>query len=167
MNYVPAMPPQYPGKAGVRGTAPEPEWGPSGKIKALLNVGSERNFGEQLAIICRVFFFSRRGHWARVLLWLPKGFGDWTCAAAGVPGGGGNLPSNDFLEAFVWKRVPLRAPPRTILLITRNLKKWTVVVVPGEAAGPGFSLSSPRGLGIGLARSHVWATPPSNDFIED
>ena len=61
MNYVPAMPRQYPGKAGVRGTAPEPEWGPSGKIKALLNVGSERNFGEQLAIICRgfLFFFSR------------------------------------------------------------------------------------------------------------
>ena len=60
MNYVPAMPRQYPGKAGVRGTAPEPERGPSGKIKALLNVGSERNFGEQLAIICRGFlFFSR------------------------------------------------------------------------------------------------------------
>ena len=60
MNYVPAMPRQYPGKAGVRGTAPEPEWGPSGKIKALLNVGSERNFGEQLAIICRGFFLPLR-----------------------------------------------------------------------------------------------------------
>ena len=57
MNYVPAMPRQYPGKAGVRGTAPEPEWGPSGKKKAILNVGSERNFGEQLATICRGFLF--------------------------------------------------------------------------------------------------------------
>ena len=57
VNYVPAMPPQYPGKAGVRGTAPEPEWGPSGKKKASLNVGSERNFGEQLATICRGFLF--------------------------------------------------------------------------------------------------------------
>ena len=26
MSCVPAMPPQYPGKAGIRGTAPEPEW---------------------------------------------------------------------------------------------------------------------------------------------
>ena len=57
MNYVPAMPRQYPGKAGVRGTAPEPEWGPSGKKNAILNVGSERNFGEQLATICRGFLF--------------------------------------------------------------------------------------------------------------
>ncbi len=58
MNYVPAMPPQYPGKAGV---APEPEWGPSGEKRAMENVGSERNFGEQLATICRgfLFFFSR------------------------------------------------------------------------------------------------------------
>ena len=74
---------------------------------------------------------------ARVPLVVPKGSGDWTRAVPWV----GTPPSNDFLEAFVWKRVPLRAPPRTILLITRNLKKWTVVVVPGEAAGPGFSLS--------------------------
>ena len=63
MNYVPAMPRQYPGKAGVRGTAPEPEWGPSGKKKTILNVGSERNFGEQLATICQGFpFFSLRTH---------------------------------------------------------------------------------------------------------
>ena len=65
MNYVPAMPRQYPGKAGVRGTAPEPEWGSSGKKRARLNVGSERNFGEQLAIICRGFLFFFR-------LWAPK-----------------------------------------------------------------------------------------------
>ena len=57
MNYVLAMPPQYPGKAGVRGTAPEPEWGLSGKIKALLNVGSERNFGEQPSSVEGFFFF--------------------------------------------------------------------------------------------------------------
>ena len=63
MNYVPAMPRQYPGKAGVRGTAQEPEWGPSGEKRANLNVGSESNFGEQLAIICRGFlFFSSRTH---------------------------------------------------------------------------------------------------------
>ena len=54
---VPAMPRQYPGKAGVRGTAPEPEWGPSGEKTAVENVGSERNFGEQLATICRGFLF--------------------------------------------------------------------------------------------------------------
>ena len=60
VNYVPAMPRQYPGKAGVRGTAPEPEWGPSGEKSPMENVGSERNLGEQLAIICRGFlFFSR------------------------------------------------------------------------------------------------------------
>ena len=51
VNYVPAMPPQYPGKAGVRGT----EWGPSGEKRAMENVGSEHNFGEQLATICRGF----------------------------------------------------------------------------------------------------------------
>ena len=60
MNYVPAMPLQYPGKAGVRGTAPEPEWGPSGEKRTMENVGSERNFGEQLATICRGFFYFLR-----------------------------------------------------------------------------------------------------------
>ena len=63
MNYVPAMPRQYPGKAGVRGTAPEPVRGPRGEKRAMENVGSERNFGEQLATICRGFlFFSLRTH---------------------------------------------------------------------------------------------------------
>ena len=30
-----AGPDPYPGKAGIRGTAPEPEWGPSGEKKAI------------------------------------------------------------------------------------------------------------------------------------
>ena len=49
------------GVAGVRGTALEPEWVPRGEKRAMENVGSERNLGEQLAIICRgfLFFFSR------------------------------------------------------------------------------------------------------------
>ena len=61
VNYVPAMPRQYHGKAGVRGTAPEPVQGPSGEKRAMENAGSERNFGEQLATICQgVLFFSLR-----------------------------------------------------------------------------------------------------------
>merc|ERR1711904_276645 len=57
VNDVPAMPRQYPGKAGVRGTAPEPVRGPRGEKRAMENVGSKRNFGEQLATICRGFLF--------------------------------------------------------------------------------------------------------------
>ena len=37
------------GVAGVRGTAPEPVWGPRGEKRAMENVGSECNFGKQLA----------------------------------------------------------------------------------------------------------------------
>ena len=43
------------GVAGVRGTAPEPEWGPRGEIRGMENIGSECNFDKQLAIICRGF----------------------------------------------------------------------------------------------------------------
>ena len=57
VNCMPAMPRQYPGKAGVRGTAPEPVRGPRGEKRAMENIGSERNFGEQLATICRGFLF--------------------------------------------------------------------------------------------------------------
>ena len=46
VNYVPAMPRQYPGKAGVQGTAPEPVHGPRGEKRAMESVGSEYNFGE-------------------------------------------------------------------------------------------------------------------------
>ena len=37
---------------------------------------------------------SRRGLWARVLLWVTKGSGDWTCPEPGVS----NPASNDFFE---------------------------------------------------------------------
>ena len=49
VNYAPALPRQYTGKAGVRSTAPEPVRGPRGEKRVMENIGSECTFGEQLA----------------------------------------------------------------------------------------------------------------------
>jgi len=47
------------GVAGVRGTAPKPEWGPRGEKREMENVGSECNFDKQLAtrLQCISFLF--------------------------------------------------------------------------------------------------------------
>ena len=61
VNCVSAMPRQYPGKAGVRGTAAEPVRGPKDEKRVVENVGSECNFGEQLATRLQcISFFSLR-----------------------------------------------------------------------------------------------------------
>ena len=57
------------GVAGVRGTAPEPEWGPRGEIRAMENIGSECNFDKQLAIICRGFLSLSRVSIGRFDAW--------------------------------------------------------------------------------------------------
>ena len=60
------------GVAGVRGTAPEPEWGPRGEIRAMENIGSECNFDKQLAIICRGFLSLSRVSIGRFGPWSAK-----------------------------------------------------------------------------------------------
>ena len=60
------------GVAGVRGTAPEPEWGPRGEIRAMENIGSECNFDKQLAIICRGFLSLSRVSIGRFGSWSAK-----------------------------------------------------------------------------------------------
>ena len=57
------------GVAGVRGTAPEPVWGPRGEIRAMENIGSECNFDKQLAIICRGFVSLSRVSIGRFAAW--------------------------------------------------------------------------------------------------
>ena len=60
------------GVAGVRGTAPEPEWGPRGEKRAMENIGSECNFDKQLAIICRGFLSLSRVSIGRFGSWSAK-----------------------------------------------------------------------------------------------
>ena len=60
------------GVAGVRGTAPEPEWGPRAEIRAMENIGSECNFDKQLAIICRGFLSLSRVSIGRLAAWSAK-----------------------------------------------------------------------------------------------
>ena len=60
------------GVAGVRGTAPEPEWGPRGEKRTMENVGSECNFDKQLAIICRGFLSLSRVSIRRFGSWSAK-----------------------------------------------------------------------------------------------
>ena len=60
------------GVAGVRGTAPEPEWGPRGEIRVMENIGSECNFDKQLAIICRGFLSLSRVSIGRFGSWSAK-----------------------------------------------------------------------------------------------
>ena len=69
VNYVSAMPRQYPAKAGVQGTAPEPVQGPRGEKRAMENIGSECNFDKQLAIICRGFLSLSRVSIGRFDAW--------------------------------------------------------------------------------------------------
>ena len=57
------------GVAGVRGTAPEPVWGPRGKKRAKENGGCECNFDKQLAIICRGFLSLSRVSMRRFAAW--------------------------------------------------------------------------------------------------
>ena len=55
--------------SGLRGTAPEPVWGPRGEKRAMENVGSECNFDKQLAIICRGFLSLSRVSMGRFDAW--------------------------------------------------------------------------------------------------
>ena len=55
--------------AGVRGTAPEPEWGPRGEIRVMENIGSECNFDKQLAIIRQGFLSLSRVSIGRFDAW--------------------------------------------------------------------------------------------------
>ena len=57
------------GVSRVRGTAPQPVWGPRGEKRAMENIGSECNFDKQLAIICRGFLSLSRVSIGRFDAW--------------------------------------------------------------------------------------------------
>ena len=77
----PAVPRQYPGVSGVRGTAPGPFWWPRGEKRVMENVGSGSNFDEQLGTRYHcLFFISHLSIWE---------FAGWSAPS--------NLPIREFL----------------------------------------------------------------------
>ena len=60
------------GVAGVRGTAPEPVWGPRGEKRAMENIGSQCNFDQQRPSSIEGFFPCLAYPWGGLPLGAPR-----------------------------------------------------------------------------------------------